>query len=434
MVATDGRISDERVAALLAGRDLTVDLARVCCVMLVVVVHSLLVGIGTTNGVRITEPAQTHGWFKYVTWFLQIMPLFFVVGGFASWQGWQGVVRRGQPWQTFFRARVLRLVYPALTWFVVMAVVLWGAVAVGLPSALVEQLVGGVGMPLWFLAAYLLTQLFVPLMARLHVTHRYRTVAVLFAAAVVVDGARYSVGVTEIGLLNLVFVWLLVQQIGFFYGDGTLARIPRRVLPLIALAAFAVVALLGFMRPLLGLPRGYSPDMLDDLNPPTVPLIFIGVAHTALLRLAKPLLDRLMAKRPAQAVVFFLGSRAMTIYLWHLVFVILVAALILVLPLPQPDTPAWWLVRIPSILVTYGLVFLVSLAVARFERGPTPTLVRGVPGTVTIVVIACLAIVPPFYAMEWRLDLPALIWGTMLLAGAIVLSLGRSRSTARSRS
>jgi surface polysaccharide O-acyltransferase-like enzyme len=415
----------EQVKAFLAKRDLTVDLVRIVCVMLVVVIHSLLVGVGTTHGITITRPAQQHEWFRYATWFLQIMPLFFIVGGFASWQGWQSVVRKQLPWQEFFRARVLRLVYPALIWFTVILAVISIAMLVGVPGAMLEQIVGGLGMPLWFLAAYLITQFCVPLMARLHTTHRYATLAVLFGAAVLIDLLRYSSGITEIGLINMLFIWVLVQQFGFFYADGSLQRIPRKVLPLIALACFGVVALLGSARELLGTVNAYSPDMLDNLNPPTVPLIFIGLAHLALLLLLKPALDRLMQRRAAQGIVLFLGARAMTIYLWHLLFVILIAALVLVAPLPQPDTAGWWLLRIPAILLAYGFIFLVSLGVARFERGPRASWVGRTPGTLVISLVAILAIIPPFYAMEFTLNIAALVWGTLLLALAVGLSLGR---------
>lgn len=402
MSATDAakvdRFSPEQVAQFLAKRDLSVDLVRVFCVMLVVVIHSLMVGIQTVPELKVVNPGQGEPWFKYATWFGQIMPLFFIVGGFASWQGWHSNVRKGKPTSEFFRARVLRLVYPALVWFLVMTALLWGATLLGAPRPLAEQVSEGLGMPLWFLAAYLITQFFVPTMVRLHERYRWYVPAALALIALTVDAARYASGITEIGLINMLFIWLAAQQLGFFYADGSLARLSRRSLVGIALLGFAAVALLGSMRDLLGLARGYSPDMLDNLNPPTLPLLFIGAAHLALFLLFKPALDTLMQKRAAQGAVLFLGARAMTIYLWHLFFVIVLNALVLFLPLPQPGTGAWWWARIPQILLTYGLIFAISLLVARFERGPkriAPTILS--PGL--SVLVALLAIVPPFYAI-----------------------------------
>ncbi len=272
---------------------------------------------------------QAQPWFPVASWFGQIMPVFFVLGGFASLKSWRSVQRRGGSAADFYRARLLRLASPALAWYVIVGGLLWAAVALGFPFALGDLLAGGLGMPLWFLAAYLITQALVPGLARAHDVAPLRTVGLLLSASLVVDLARYASGVTAIGLLNLVFVWALVQQLGFFFADGSLHRIPRRLLPVIAVVAFAAVGL-------LGLTGRYSPDMLTNLNPPTVPLVLIGVGQTALFLLLQPSLDRLMATRPAQAVVLFLGTRLMTIYLWHLLLVILVAALVLVAPRLPP--------------------------------------------------------------------------------------------------
>lgn len=70
----------------LSKRDLTLDLARVFCVLLVVVIHLLMVGVNTEarSGIALERPLEAQSWFPLVTWGGQIMPLFFVVGGFAG--------------------------------------------------------------------------------------------------------------------------------------------------------------------------------------------------------------------------------------------------------------------------------------------------------------------------------------------------------------
>src|SRR5689334_10401191 len=82
---------------LLAGRDLSVDLVRVCCVLLVVVLHSLMLGltVGPDGAIGWKNVVQEQPWFAIASWFGQLMPLFFVVGGFASWQGWRSTQRKG---------------------------------------------------------------------------------------------------------------------------------------------------------------------------------------------------------------------------------------------------------------------------------------------------------------------------------------------------
>ena len=404
------------------GRDLAVDLVRVCCVLLVVVLHSLMVGLGTRadGSVVLTNPLQAQAWFAPASWLGQIMPLFFVVGGFASWQGWRSGQRRGGGDAEFFRTRLIRLVRPAAAWYVPLRARVWAAVALGAPVPVVQMLAGGLGMPLWFLAAYLICQALVPLLGRAHLAHRYRTVALLLVGCVAVDVVRYATGHTAVGLVNLLLVWPLAQQLGFFYADGSLQRIPRVLLPVIALVALTGVGLAGELGP-------WSPDMLNDLNPPTSPLVLIGVAQTALFLLVKPLLDALMRRRAAQAFVFLVGSRIMTVYLWHLLVVVLAAALVLVLPgvLPAAGTAAWWWTRIPSDLVVFGVILALTVALVRFERGPAPERIGRTPSLPMLAAVAVLAIAPPFVAMQFRLDLAGFAWGAVAMLVAVRIALGR---------
>ncbi|MEO8263851.1 MAG: acyltransferase family protein, partial [Pseudolysinimonas sp.] len=111
----------EATAALdLSKRDLTLDLARVFCVLLVVVIHLLLVGVNTEarSGIALERPLEAQTWFPIATWFGQIMPLFFVVGGFASMTAWRSLQRRGGDGDDYVKSRVLRLAQPAFPLFV----------------------------------------------------------------------------------------------------------------------------------------------------------------------------------------------------------------------------------------------------------------------------------------------------------------------------
>jgi hypothetical protein len=404
--------------ALIGHRDLAVDLVRVCCVLLVVVLHSLMLGLVVTpdGAIGWKNVVQEQPWFAVGSWFGQLMPLFFVVGGFASWQGWHSTARRGGGGADYVRARLLRLATPAAVWFVLVGAVVWLAAAVGLPADLLAK---GLGLPLWFLAAYLPCQAMVPLMIRLHTSRPITTFAALLAAVIAVDVLRGATGVQAVGLVNLLFVWPLVQQIGFLLADGTLARLGRPALLGMATVAFGTVGTLGSS----GL---YSPDMLDDLNPPTLPLVLIGIGQTALFLLLKPALDALMRTRPAQAFVGIAGSRLMTIDLWHLLLVIAVAAMVLVAPavVPAVGTTAWWLARIPGDLSVFVVLFVLSLGLARFERGPKR--VGPVPSVPALAVSGALAVVPPFWAMEVGLSLPSFVGGAVAMVTAVRIARGRS--------
>ncbi|WP_030143106.1 acyltransferase family protein [Mycetocola saprophilus] len=109
---------------------------------------------------------------------------------------------------------------------------------------------------------------------------------------------------------------------------------------------FALVALF-----LLSVPGPYSPDMYENLNPPTICLILLGIDQLMLFTLLRNRL-RAVAERPRiGALVDRVGARSMTIYLWHMPVIILLAAGLLILhltvavPLPDPLSAGWWLTR-----------------------------------------------------------------------------------------
>jgi fucose 4-O-acetylase-like acetyltransferase len=405
----------------LTKRDLTLDLARVFCVLLVVVIHLLFIGVGrdAAGELVISRPLEEQPWFAAATWAGQIMPLFFVVGGFASLTAWRSTVRRGGSAADYVRTRVLRLAQPALPLFAFYVVVVGAATLLAIAPELVAQIVGGAGSPLWFIAAYGLCQALVPTMARLHERAPARSVAGLLLGAVLVDAVRYSSGVTQVGYLNMVFVWLLVQQIGFWYADGWFARRARWLLVGIAAAGYAALVPLTVVGP-------YRTDMLVNLNPPTLPLVVLGLAQASLLCLLRPALSKLMSTRAARAVVFVVGTRLMTIYLWHLPVIIIVAGLGLLVPgaSPEPESPAWWWSRILVYGLVFGILFALSLAVGRWEQ---PREIAPTPPNGVVAVAAALTVLPPFLVIEYSLDLPLATLGAVCLSAAIV-ALSASRS------
>lgn len=409
----------------LSKRDLTLDIARVFCVLLVVVIHLLMVGVGfDADGKLIAvtptqSPLGSQPWFPAATWVGQIMPLFFVVGGFAAITAWRSLVRRGGTASDYVRNRVLRLAQPALPLYVFYAVVIGAATLLAIAPDLLNLAVQGAASPLWFLAAYTLCQSLVPTMVKWHTRAPRATLLVLLAGAIVVDTARFASGIDEIGLINLFFVWLLVQQIGFWYADGWFAARRWWQLVLIAVVAYATLVPMTFVGP-------YSFDMLTNLNPPTLPLVSLAVAQACVLRLLRPALAKLMNTHAARAVVFIVGTRLMTIYLWHLPIILIITGVSLLIPgaAPTPGSPAWWWSRPILFVVVLGAVFALSFLVGRWEapREITPTPPPGV-----VAVAAILSFIPSFLVLEFFMNLTLAILGSVLLAIS-VLMLGRWKS------
>lgn len=350
-------------------RDPSVDAVRVGLLAVVLVLHATMCGVSVgVDGPVLRNTLEHQGWFGPVSWVVQIMPLFFVVGGFSSLHHWRAVRARGATAADYVRTRLDRLVRPAVVLVVVVAGALGTAGLLRLPADLVATAGFRIGQPLWFLAVYIGVSALVPVMAAAHERAPVRTPLVLLTGVVLVDVVRWSTGLDAIGLANLLLVWLLVQQLGFHLADGTLDRFSRRTLWGTAGTALGVLGLLTTIGP-------YPVDMLTNLNPPTLCLVVLGVAQLALFDLGRPALRR-WARRPGVTrVVGVVGERSMTVYLWHMPVLVLLAGLSLVahatagLALPEPLTAAWWVTR--PVWLAAGVVALLPVvaATARFERG-----------------------------------------------------------------
>lgn len=402
-----------------AGRDLTLDLARVACVLLVVFVHILFTGVGRASdgSLVIEKTVEIQPWFTAASWVANIMPLFFVVGGYAARAGWRSAVARGDTADEFVRVRLARLARPALPLFVFFAVALGAVRMLGIDPALVDTVAIGIGSPLWFLAAYMIAQALAPTMMRLHERHGAWILLALFAAALAVDAFRfvfvggvlgidpvppggYGLGQELFGIPNIVFVWLFAQQVGFFLFDGWFTQ--RAWWQLVGLIAGGYVALAGLVS--LG---GYTQSMLGNQWPPTATMAVLAVIQASALTLLHAPLTALMRTRAAQGVVFLVGSRLMTIYLWHLpmIMVLIGIELLLPLPLPAPGSPAWWWTRPVFFVVVLGAVWVLSLWLVRFERVPSQGAPR-LPSRATTVGAVLLFVAPVIAITAYGLDFP----------------------------
>jgi len=429
--------------AIPAGRDLTLDLARVACVLVVVFVHLVLVGVGRNpdGSPLIDSPVTGSRWVAPVSWVAEIMPLFFVVGGFAAKTGWESAQARGESPGRFVRSRLARLARPALPLYCFLAVALLVVKVIGLDPALVSAVEIPVGSVLWFLGAYLLVQSLAPWMIRWHERAPWRTLSVLLAAALLVDIIRLVVGIWALGLgkidlngygtgdelfgiPNVAFVWLFAQQIGFCLKDGWFSRLSWwQLLGVVALGFLAIGALVGF--------GSYSTSMLSNQWPPTTPIAVLAPIQAALFTLLRRPLTALMRLRWLQAVVFAAGSRLMTIYLWHVTAIVVLTGiqLLLPLPMPAPGSTAWWLTRPLLMVAVFAVVWVISLGTARLER-PVPEPVGSRVSPAATVAAVVLFVLPSIGISAYGLDLPLAIGAVLCTAASLLLIVPRGSAEA----
>lgn len=369
----------ELAGATPATRDRYVDLLRVASLGAVVLGHWLMAAVtpdGVGNLLAVVPALQP------LTWLLQVMPVFFFVGGFSHALSYRSLLRKrpegseDSVYSAFLRARLQRLLRPTMVF-----VLVWGA------AALLVQLLGGGGgltgvtlrmvtQPLWFIGIYLAMVAFTPPLLRLHERYGWGAFAGLAGAAVAVDVLRFAAGVPYVEFLNFAFVWLAVHQLGFLRADG---RIHLRRAALLAggglVTAAALVALGPYPLSMVGMPG----EKVSNMAPPTLALLAHGLWLVGAVELLRAPAARLLERPRVWRTVVAANGVGMTAFLWHLtaMFGVYGALLALDVDLPEPASAAWW-AQVPLRLALAAALTAALVAAFRaFERPAASAPVQG---------------------------------------------------------
>ncbi|GAA1303157.1 acyltransferase family protein [Saccharothrix xinjiangensis] len=334
---------------------------RLAALGLVVVGHSVLT-------VTHWAGADPH-WLWLLTWFLQAIPVFYFAGGHANLVSWHAVQAGHGGYGRYLAARTSWLLRPVLAFVLAWLVLPLPLELLDVDKSRVELFGRLIAHPLWFLGLYLVAVAATPVMARLHRDARLLTPVALVALMILVDALRIGSDWHTGGHLNLLLGALLLQQLGFHYADGSLLRLPRRVLALLAVAAvpvlLALITLGGYPRTMMALPG----ERTSNLNPPTVCLLVLGLAQICVVLLLRPRVAAWLEGHRQWRVVEFTRAAPMTVYLGYLTALAAVVGLLGVL-----DGPAafGWVVHRPRWTAVLVLLLLpVLLLFHRFERGAT---------------------------------------------------------------
>lgn len=375
----------ELAGATPATRDRYVDLLRVASLGAVVLGHWLMAAVtpdGVGNLLAVVPELQP------LTWLLQVMPVFFFVGGFSHALSYRSLLRKrpegsegsgDSVYSAFLRARLQRLLRPTTVF-----VLVWGA------AALLVQLLGGGGgltgvtlrmvtQPLWFIGIYLAMVAFTPPLLKLHERYGWRAFAGLAGAALAVDVLRFAAGVPYVEFLNFAFVWLAVHQLGFLRADGRVRR-PALLAGAGLVTAGALVAFGPYPLSMVGMPG----EKVSNMAPPTLALLCHGLWLVGAVELLRAPAARLLERPRVWRAVVAANGVAMTAFLWHLtaMFGVYGALLALDAELPEPASAGWW-AQVPLRLalaaaLTAGLV----AAFRAFERPASTAPGRpGAPGS-----------------------------------------------------
>ena len=348
------------------------DLLRTTAIGLVVLGHWLLTSISDRGG-RLTGGSAMAdiGWSGWGTLAFQVMPVFFLVGGYANALSWTRHRSGGATWADWVRHRAVRLLRPT-TLFVAVIVIAVGACGLAGADPAELALAGwGVALQLWFLPVYLLLIALTPALLRAHRRWGLAVPAVLALAAAGVDAGVLGARLAGLGYANYLLVWGTMHQWGFAWQDGTLTRRRWRPWALAASGALALGALLAW-GPFPVNMVGTTGGGVNNTIPPSVALLAFAAVQSGLLLAAEPALSGLLARGGRLwRGVRWLNDRVLTVFLWHMVPAVVVALALYpsgLLPQPAPGSAQWWALR-PAWIAALAIVLApAAIWLARFER------------------------------------------------------------------
>ncbi|WP_328909997.1 acyltransferase [Streptomyces sp. NBC_00234] len=355
-----------------AHRDRAIDGLRALALLAVPAGHWLLGGFTLDGGGALhnASPLATFGFFAPLSWVLQMLGIFFLVGGYASVLSYR---RRTSTTGAWLRGRLARLGRPVLGVTAVWAVMLPVLYALGVPGDTLHTASTLVIQPLWFVGVYTVVTALTPYCVRLAGKLGGWAAAPLLASVAVVDFLRYGPYADAVpswlSLLNIVPGWLFAYQLGVSWGEGRIGRRGARLL-LVGGAVLFAVLLFVFHYPasMVGVPG----EARTNSHPPSLLVLALAAAQSGAAILLRGRIAALLRRPLVWAPVVVINLSAMTILCWHqtaMLAAAVPASFAGALPglTTGPDTLGWILARLAWMPVFAGLLVLIARYARRFE-------------------------------------------------------------------
>jgi Acyltransferase family len=274
-----------------------------------------------------------------LTWFLQVMPMFFFIGGWASIGSLRRHLDRNGTSAEWVARRAKRLVVPVIP--LVAAVI--GAKLFLSPWAFGTVLFAA--SPLWFVAVYVPLTILTPAIYRAH----QRSTSVSFAASVIavalVQAARFGLhySSTAITLLSFITVWGTVYQLGFFVDRVMTDRRVAGGSALLGIVGISAGSLLGFSPSMVTTAH----DKISNMGPPTATIIALAVFQLGCVGLLSTSIQKISARKTVTRVVAWIENHQMKIYAIHLPIwtVLITLTRTSVIANGEHATSSWWVLR-----------------------------------------------------------------------------------------
>ncbi|MFE3599737.1 acyltransferase [Streptomyces sp. NPDC059142] len=353
-----------------ASRDRAVDGLRALALLAVPTGHWLLGGLTLDSGGALhnASPLTTFGVLAPVSWVLQMLGIFFLVGGYASVLSYR---RRPATTAAWLRGRVVRLGRPVLGVTAVWALLLPLLYGLGVPATTLRTGSTLVVQPLWFVGIYVIVTALTPYcVAAARRLGGWAAVPLLVSVAAV-DLLRYGPYAQDVpswlSVLNILPGWLFAYQLGVSWGEGRIGRRGARLLLVGGALLFAaLLVVFDYPASMVGVPG----EARTNSHPPSLLVLALAAAQSGAAILVRDRLGRLLARPALWAPVVVVNLSAMTILCWHQTAMLAVAV-----PgsfvgelsglTTSPDTLGWILAR----LTWLPLFATLLLVIGRYARG-----------------------------------------------------------------
>ncbi|MFD6109473.1 acyltransferase [Streptomyces yangpuensis] len=300
-----------------AHRDRAVDGLRALALLAVPTGHWLLGGftLDADGGLHNASPLSSLGALAPAGWVLQMLGVFFLVGGYASALSYR---RRPGSAGAWLKGRVVRLGRPVLGVTAVWALAAPLLYLAGVPEASLRTGAKLVVQPLWFVGVYVVVTALTPYCVRAARRLGGWAAAPLLASVAVVDLLRYGPLAESVpswlSLLNILPGWLFAYQLGVAWGERRIGR--RGAWLLLAGGALLFAALLvvfHYPASMVGVPGAAR----TNSHPPSLLVLALAAAQSGAAILLRDRLARLLGRPALWAPVVVINLSAMTILCWH---------------------------------------------------------------------------------------------------------------------
>ena len=373
-----------RAEAVTDARDSSMDFYRVLALVFVVLGHWVAASLTYRDGSFWRENPLVHmPWTQWLTWMFQVVPVFFVVAGYASAVSWTRHRHSGGAGrQAWLRHRLTKPLGPTAVYVMFALAVVVVLRALGVAGSELDFGAWAVAMHLWFLGVYVVMIALTPVAMAAHRRWGLAVPVVLAVAVAAVDVATIGARLPYLGWVNHLLPWMVLYQLGIAWYAGLLRG---RGPVLLACCSAVVLVLLVTVGPYPVSMIGVPGQTVQNTSPPNLAILALGTAQAGVVLALAPVLNRVLNSPRRQRLLAVANDNVMALYLWHMVPVVIVALIGYptgLLPQPPLGSGAWWLGRLEWLAVL-AVVAAAELALLWWGRAlfaaPLPTVAVPIP-------------------------------------------------------